>query len=194
MVQVKKTINTLQAVARDEYDTIIWDISNQREPITLGGRNSCNHFTTDKTGRCECGAFKGLIRDLPFDEYQQKVLTELAVSPAKNNTIIVTDRDIGKEATIKAGVIPQPKFHRMTWLSKAGSMWDEIPQKEKHLIYVSKDGSLFSSSLIMVNPRFYDDRLFNLGKTLVINPRKHWVIDSNDIHYFIDTEYKKDNK
>lgn len=181
------SINSLTEIEKDLYNTIIWDLRNQNKASIIGGRGFCPHDTLDSTGRCEvCGAYKGKIQNIEFSDYQQKILTELAISPAINHTIIITSRPIGREATLKHTHLETPKYTEFVYLSRYGNFWEYKPQKAVYLIHNSKRKERLSHSNYIVSKKWFDPRLLMLGKTLVIYPDEKWVKQSMDVDYIYD--------
>lgn len=184
------SINTLKDIADSTYDTIIWDLRQQKAPIVLGGKAYCPHEALDEKARCElCGAYLGKIQQMQYDDYQQKILTELLVSPAKNHTIIITSRSIGKEAVLKLPTIETPQYNEYVYLDRYGNFFENKPQKVVYLIHNSKDKTPLSHSNYIVSKKWCDSRLFCLGdRTLVIYPHKNWLIKAENIDLIYDKE------
>lgn len=182
------TINSLTDIPRDKYNTIVWDIRNQAQASVIGGRGFCPHESLDTTGRCDvCGAYKGKIQGIEFKDYQQKILTELAVSPATDHTIIITSRPIGREATLIHTTLDTPKYTEFVYLSRYGNFYEYKPQKAVYLVHHSKTKTRLSHSNYIVSKKWFDPRLLTLGKTLVIYPDPQWVKESLDVDYIYDT-------
>lgn len=182
-----KAIHTLSQIKG--YDTIIWDIGNQKENIILGGKEYCKHDNMGDRNRCdECGAYKGKVVDMPIEEYTQKILAELIASPA-TNTFIISHRDIQNEPIFKSPTnIKTPDIQKYIWLSKYGNFYDSTSQKQTFIFHLSKDGTSISQSRFIVNKTGFDGRLLNLGRTLVINPRPRWIVESDIVDYASDRE------
>lgn len=186
--QIKQDISTLTQLPKFHYDTIIWDLRNQKNLSILGGSQSCPHEALDKTGRCNCGAYRGLIRKMSPLEFQEKVLTELATSPAKDLTIIVHNSPIGDKKLIHNPIIATPRYNEIVWLSKYGTFWDTEKQILTALTYSSKKGTELSQSRYIANPQTFDPRLLSFGTTLLINPPKKWLRDSELLTYLWETD------
>lgn len=184
------SINTLKDIEAI-YDTIIWDLRQQNAPIVLGGKQFCPHQALDTTGRCElCGAYLGKIQQMQYSDYQQKILTELAVSPSKDHTIILTSRSIGKEAVLKHPAFSTPDYDEFVYLNRYGNFFENKPQKVLYLIHNSKSKTKLSHSNYIVSKRWCDSRLFCLGeRTLVIYPHKNWLIKAENIDLIYDKDF-----
>lgn len=186
------SINSLAEIQKDLYNTIIWDLRNQSHASIVGGKGFCKHELMDNRGICEvCGAFKGKIQSLPFDTYQQKILTELAISPSVDHTIIITSRPIGREAQLRHNIIETPKYTEFVYLSRYGNFWEYKTQQVVYLIHNSKTKTRLSHSNYIVSKQWFDPRLLAMGKTLVIYPDEKWVRSSLDVDYIYDTNDSK---
>lgn len=188
MQEIQQDISTLSQLPKFHYDTIIWDLRNQKNLSILGGSQICSHEQLDSHNRCNCGAYRGYIRKMSPSEFQEKVLTELAISPAKDLTIIIHNNPIGDDKLIHNPIIHTPKYHEILWLSKYGTFWDVEKQVVTALTYFSKKGMELSQSKYIVNTQTYDPRLLDFGTTLLINPPKKWRRDSDLLTYIWETE------
>lgn len=179
-------ITSLLELPKD-FRTVIWDIRYPESTAIIGGKDYCPHNEIDENFRCEqCGAYKGFIKDMPFNDYTQKLLTELAVSPFEN-TIIITKRPISQEAEIRNKTLKTPKYTEYVWLDKYGSYFDQARQKVTHIIIKAPVSLQLGSSKYLVNRRGYDDRLLDLGKTMVVSRDKKWhYIKPNLTYYYKD--------
>lgn len=138
---------------------------------------------------CECGAYVGILRKMDNDSLVQKLLTELAISPARMHTIIILDRPIGNDKKIKNPLLSTPKYQELVWVNKAGNFYDLEPQKITALLHYSKQGLKLSQSKYIINPSGFDDRLLSLGKTLCINVPFKWRRSSDLLHYYYEKNY-----
>ena len=184
------SINSLNEIEKSIYDTIIWDLRHQKAPIMLGGKSFCPHENVDDLGRCElCGAYLGKIQQMEFKDYQQKILTELAISPAKDHTIIITSRPIGREVSLTHNVIETPKYTEFVYLNRWGNFFEYKPQKAVYLIHNSKSNTRLSHSNYIVSKIWYDSRLLALGdRTLIIYPDKNWAKSAQGIDLIFDKD------
>lgn len=180
-------ISTLKDLDNQRYDTIIWDISNQSKDYVLKGKPHCNHRFVGNAKECGlCGAFKGRIDSLDFDSYTQKILIELAISPAQN-TFIITNRTIHKESTIKNNPLKTPKFTIYTALNRLGYINKRLAQSEVFLIAKCKDSYNISNYFVYNKNANILSALIK-GKTLIINPKEQWQTLAKDLDYISDKE------
>lgn len=185
---MKPDIKSLIDIEKSLYETIIWDIRKPETVHIFGGKDFCPHPDIDKHNRCEtCGAYKGFLLDMPFSDYQQRILTELAISPATMNTIIITNRPIGREATLKNSTLAQPKYKEYLWLNKYGSYFTEQKQYETYLISVIKSNHI-PSSRVIVNKRGYDPALLDLGQTMIITKDLRWYHLKDNLKYYYNAQ------
>lgn len=191
-----RTLSTLLEIPKQTYHTIIWDLRGQKQKSILGGKDHCPHVELEESNHCtHCGAYKGLIREMESQEYKNKLLTELAVSPATDKTIIITDRAIGDECILRSPTLQTPHYTEYVWVSKWGSFFDTIKQKATYLIYHSKSSEPLSNSKYICNHTGYDPRLLAFGKTLVISPaHRRWVMLSDQVDYYLDNGDPRDAK
>lgn len=192
MQEIHQDISTLSQLPKFHYDTIIWDLRNQKNLSIIGGSQTCTHEQLDRNHRCNCGAYRGLIRKMSPSEFQEKILTELATSPAKDMTIIIHENPIGDHKLIHNPIISTPRYNEIVWLSKYGSFWDTEKQKITALTYTSKKGTVLSQSRYIANPQSYDPRLLDFGTTLLINPNHKWVRNSPMLTYIWETELRNE--
>lgn len=190
---ITKDISSLIEIPKFEYDTIIWDLRHQLRPTIIGGKSYCNHSELDRYNRCQCGAYKGLIRKMPQVELTEKILTELSVSPARDITIIISPRPIHDNQSLHNPLLKTPNYQEIIWLSKYGNFFDTTRQRVTALIYSSKHNNYLSQSKYIVNPKAFDYRLLNLGRTLLINVPDIWVRQSDNLVYIRELDYKEDN-
>lgn len=179
-------MQSLIEVPKQKYDCVIWDIRNQKLPVTIGGQEYCNHEILEENQCINCGAYKGLIKQMDNKLYSQFILTEIAISPSVDITIFVSSKQLGDNVKLLKSHLTTPEYIEFLWISRLGNHFKPDRQRITYLIFHSKSGKKLDHSKILVNPKGFDDRLYSFGKTLVINPFENWIYKSSNIDYITD--------
>ena len=169
MINNTDYISTLSQLPKNTFECIIWDLRHPLKEHIIGGKNYCNHAIMDKNNICElCGAYKGYIKNLPEQEYKQRVITEITISPATDYTIIITNRQVNDNVKLVNSILKTPRYREYCWLSCYGALYYANKQQATYLIFNSKKGNYLSQAKYIVNHATFDPRLLQMAQTYAI--------------------------